>query len=589
MLFLHFSALIKTLLLLITIVRAEQEDDEKCSINDLRLTSITAKKAVLSWNTDCVNVQIFKVYVLSEQLKACPRNESGSAKVKFPVGELHTTTIYQIDDLKPYADYSVEVVAALIDSEVTVNRVISFSTPEGVPMIAPARSDIEPVTYKTSLKFFWSPARNCTFQNGLNGGYRAEIWGADPWVSDSKPFKVKEVPAKVEEVFMQNLEPFTNYELRVFFKNRRNQWNGKRFLSLKARTESGAPAQPTNLTLKTEERSVLLSWYPPYPPTGIVAGYQLKYGLNRDDRPPVWIDSFNAPANQSCPEAQQERKVCWVVGGLTPNSSYEFEIGTKDEKGELSHPARMTVRTKPEFKSVTSTLTDTGVEATSSPTPPTSRSPRELQGNGGLSNLLIAVICTLAAIFVVFIVIIVIVHKLKVNKLRLRYERQQHQQQEQNFNRSSRLSISSGSNYAPGMSTGTNMTSLRDSRHFWSTPLKEIQSRKLPEIPSNQQHQQQESGVYSSVEEDKIDDGVAKLRTSDSTEDMGGYLRPTFREQPITTSTPKTSRSGSTTDSGSISTTTRTIPAESYVTSQEVKSTANDSQQPLILQPATEV
>ena len=168
----------------------------------------------------------------------------------------------------------------------------------------------------------------------------------------------------------------------------------------------------------------------------------------------------------------------------------------------------------------------------------------------------------------------------------------------------SRLSMNS--TYLPGMSTVTTVTNTstsRSSRHSrdrnWSTPMVDIQSRRLPEPPpvdisSNSKRSSTTSKdlpVYSDAYSHVGLDSRRQLSEEDIT-DIGGYLQPTFSMSPHENhhphplaSTPKGRRSPITKgDPGSI------IPTESYQTSQEVRDqmSVNPSAPPQITIPTTE-
>ena len=206
------------------------------------------------------------------------------------------------------------------------------------------------------------------------------------------------------------------------------------------------------------------------------------------------------------------------------------------------------------------------------PTPPPTTSP-----------LVIAIVSILAVIVVVAIVVVCLVYKLKITRLK------QQMRNEEEWNQLGHLSHSSS--YLPGapqasLSTSTRLadsylTSLETTADFGSLRSANIQTRRLPELPSEPEYSEAYEvmpvpGVFASIESP-----LESTRIQDEEiTDVEGYLRPTFadRSSPIHSRSPsiKTAEPSS-------------IPAESYgelgATNQGSGRSSTSPSQPLISPP----
>ena len=55
---------------------------------------------------------------------------------------------------------------------------------------------------------------NRGLQNGVHNGYFVELWGSDEWARTDDPAQTKTVTDTIEEIYLPNLLPYTQYSVR---------------------------------------------------------------------------------------------------------------------------------------------------------------------------------------------------------------------------------------------------------------------------------------------------------------------------------------------------------------------------------------
>ena len=48
----------------------------------------------------------------------------------------------------------------------------------------------------------------------MHDGYFVEVWGLDEWAKSEDPAQTKTVPDTIEEIYLPNLLPYTQYSVR---------------------------------------------------------------------------------------------------------------------------------------------------------------------------------------------------------------------------------------------------------------------------------------------------------------------------------------------------------------------------------------
>ena len=240
---------------------------------------------------------------------------------------------------------------------------------------------------------------------------------------------------------------------------------------------------------------------------------------------------------------------CYSVTDLEPGVSYRFRIQAWNLDVDEPSPwsSELTQATAMAESVISSSTLGPNPASEITPTPSPSSSP-----------LVIVIVSIIAVIVFVAIVIVCLVYKLKITRLK------QQMRNEEEWNQLGHLSPSSS--YLPGapqasLSTSTRLadsylTSLETTADFGSLRSANIQTRRLPELPSEPEYSEAYEvmpvpGVFASIESP-----LESTRIQDEEiTDVEGYLRPTFadRSSPIHSRSPsiKTAEPSS-------------IPAESY-------------------------
>lgn len=535
-------------------VKADQSIDVQCAIEKVTHGQEAPTVVILTWevNKQCQDkFTQFKVYPEHLKWNACldDSNDAHHAKI------IETTEkTARITGLYPYSRYRFEIVALLRTGGV-VTSIMELETNPDVPQVLPQFSDSSPLSLSQAIKFHWDPPAklDCKFFNGRLDHYRIEFWGLDPWVAQEEPLWNKTV--ELHEYYAEGLLYFTAYELRVFAQNIEGQYNSNLGLSLKAKTESAdRPDPPVNISITAVDSSVHLRWDPPYPPTGKVVKYKLRYGVNNTIGPaPIhWIKPIEVPIEHTCMYKRQvegNEPICWTISGLEPDTLYFVEVQTIAHDAELPSLYSNTVvaRTAEAPKFVTEDQNASESTSISNETKKEARTPR---ANTGLDesepNLLIIVGFTLLGCLAVLGFCTGVIYKIKETKLKKRFENQGSVVNDTSLRRNHRLSASS-TTYDPGMSIVTDMTTLssRGQRgqnyvQQWADQIQDIQSRRLPEPPPDQiilpgtisrRRSQVEPSEYLEVKPAPRQHQPPSPILSSLHDDpeLGEYLRPTFR------------------------------------------------------------
>ena len=191
-----------------------------CQIENVQISASNIS-ATITWemSDDCRRIQIFKYEVQWEHVKyeACDNNRIkdeaniGSMDVSAP-----STIAKTEENLHPYSTYSVFIKATTGNFQ-RINSSASFKTEAGVPGRNPEfKGTVE--RFEQSLRFHWSDPSQCEFLNGRLEKYHVELLGLDPWED-----QVIDLPYEntfLEDLYVQNLKPFTAYLLRVYTRNK---------------------------------------------------------------------------------------------------------------------------------------------------------------------------------------------------------------------------------------------------------------------------------------------------------------------------------------------------------------------------------
>ncbi len=211
-------------------------------------------------------------------------------------------------------------------------------TLEDVPAVAPTESAIAPRVRATSLFFHWRPPTpsECTkYNTDLDGSYFI-LKGIDRWNEAEEQRGGTTGNSKL----FQDLRPFSNYVVVVYARDRRGNYNRDVSLRLTARTKPGppgnsAPGDIFEQSVDLSDRSIrLVQWMPPYPPTGEIQYYTLRWRLANSS---IWMNSVQidpSKARDLCHLDAQQESLCQSVSSLEQEEDYVFQVAYKN-KGVL--------------------------------------------------------------------------------------------------------------------------------------------------------------------------------------------------------------------------------------------------------------
>lgn len=205
-------------------------------------------------------------------------------------------------------------------------------TRPGLPEARPAESSIAPRVKQTSLKLYWqSPApSDCVSFNGPLDGFFYTLKGVDVWNAAEEYSGTTRDTSKN----FPGLRPFSTYALFLYAQTRDGEHNERVYLKQVLKTSEGVPLPPRALEDESgatgDKENRRLRWLPPFPPTGEVHFYTLRWKeanasqwLGKDDVHP----SDDLCAAEAAPGAAlHERPVCHVVTGLDADKEYRFQL-----------------------------------------------------------------------------------------------------------------------------------------------------------------------------------------------------------------------------------------------------------------------
>ncbi len=106
-------------------------------------------------------------------------------------------------------------------------------------------------------------------------GYHYILKGTETWNVNDRI----EMFAPDESVSIDNLKPYSNYILFVYAQNKEGKHNPDLPFKIPAATEPDLKAgMPRGLEVTKNDKGIHhMSWLPPYPPTGIVGQYAVRW------------------------------------------------------------------------------------------------------------------------------------------------------------------------------------------------------------------------------------------------------------------------------------------------------------------------
>jgi len=273
--------------------------------SDLNYTALDSTRIKLTWKDNSNNEKYFYIYKDSQYLAKVDEN----------------TTTYIAENLSPNTTYLFEVMASNDDDNSTKARVIA-KTPD-VPPQAPSSLSASALS-STSIKLTWSDKSNneTGFKIYRNGTYLTTVGKDVTTFTDS------------------GLSPKTSYTYQV---KATNSVGDSAAISVTATTKDTVPAAPTNLrAIDVTSDSVTLTW-----------------SDNSHNE-----SGFKIYKNGTSIATVGAGTTSYKVTGLSPNTSYNFEIRAYNDVGSSSG-STVLVTTKDVIPTKPSNLSAKALSATS--------------------------------------------------------------------------------------------------------------------------------------------------------------------------------------------------------------------------------
>ena len=227
---------------------------------------------LVSWsNQDCN--EVIKITAVHLRYLGCQRNKKDFEKKEILTDGGSDSVI--IENLHHYSEYRMEVCpesrCSLSLTEVVV------TTKPSVPLVRVAETLSDLYDYKdnqTSLTFNWRPppSSQCQLYQSVLGDYHYELLGVEDW---NEYYLAGSVPFNQTKVTLNNLQPFSRYNLFVYVTNLEGKYHQDFFVKLEKRTKAGQPSPPVNLSISETDGELTLFWRSPHPPSGELRQFEI--------------------------------------------------------------------------------------------------------------------------------------------------------------------------------------------------------------------------------------------------------------------------------------------------------------------------
>ena len=248
-------------------------------------------------------------------------------------GHLEVNNQFEVNipNLHPFSIYKIEVKALPNTDEHYIPEELNVigETAPGIPNVSPlASSSRIPTGVKEDyLKFYWGAPQDskCEHFNAKLDGYHVILKGLSAW---NKEYRHEDQVPGIGEISKEfhGLLPFSNYNLYVYVLTASGDWNPDLFQTIYAETlASENVPPPRDLTVTTSEDGYHLTWLPPYPPTGVVTKYSLRWKSPGSE---FWLKSVEVlPGSSLCHNSQEvsqstfDKKICHTL----PSSEFDMD------------------------------------------------------------------------------------------------------------------------------------------------------------------------------------------------------------------------------------------------------------------------
>ena len=323
----------------IFVSNAQRGGRNRC-LKNLRVIGSTPSSITLGWDYKCATEadgdggMRYKVYYEHLEWRACPSGHQDERRGGPGRGNYETTeTVVVFEQLHPYSAYRLTVKALPpVSSQRQPEEVFKIGeTLQDVPDVLPEQSSIPTKVTSTGLAFYWhapSPSK-CQDFNGVLDGVNFVLRGTEKWNLEEEH---SDMTSEKSHSF-EHLSPFSSYILFLYSQNREGKHNINLPYRIKAKTGPARPTPPRDLadaTISFDRSQRVITWLPPYPPTGEIEEYSLRWKRSNSTH---WESEKRVyPGDALCPESVLDpsasplnRTVCHVVSDLSANQNYTFQ------------------------------------------------------------------------------------------------------------------------------------------------------------------------------------------------------------------------------------------------------------------------
>ena len=314
----HFMNIFFTFVLMISFTFSVSNN---CLV-DVSVPDISASQANISWSYNCDrdNLISFKIYYDHEEYKACDEDINRIKKHKRKrkkVGGLEQSTV--IEDLEPYSLYTFEVAAITKGESPTIEtKTVKKVTEQALSQVLLKDLTDKKQNNPHNISFNWeSPAReDCDSFHSELGYIFYKLKGFSEW--NQEYFKEDNLSLSTTDLTISSLLPFSLYQMELYVTNREGQFAASA-LQTEILTGPSQPHQPSKLSVSDNT----LQWTAPYPPTGVLAGFEVRWKHSNHEKESEWEISDYLEADEvSC----DENLACYQLEGLETNQNYSFEV-----------------------------------------------------------------------------------------------------------------------------------------------------------------------------------------------------------------------------------------------------------------------
>ena len=292
----------------------------KCLVS-ISVPDISASQANISWSYICDRDNlIFKIYYDHVEYRACQEDINKAKKhrqrKKKVYGEANSV---MIDNLEPYSLYNFEV-AAIPSTEGSPRietKTVKKKTKESSPQVV-----IKDLTDKTQdtndrITVIWeSPDKNdCEYFHSEPGYLLYKLSGSSEW--NHNFFKEGNLSLSTTNLTISNLLPFSLYKMELYMTSKEGQFSSPA-METEILTGASQPHRPCNLSISDN----LLQWSPPFPPTGQLQGYQVRWRIAGREESDWEISDYLTGEEVFC----HDNLACYNIVDVEDNQKYSFQV-----------------------------------------------------------------------------------------------------------------------------------------------------------------------------------------------------------------------------------------------------------------------